>query len=130
MRFARYLDEQKALRWWHRVGVRQSGEYYLRGWKPDRIWPDFIAMAVNSRDNPHLLVFETKGDHLAETEDTEYKKRVMVSLQDAFNSGNAVGDDSPKYGEVTIEDGPMRGTFRLVFDEKNFSVVEQALGIS
>ena len=36
--FARYLDEQKALQWWHRVAVRQSAGYYLRGWKQDRIW--------------------------------------------------------------------------------------------
>ncbi len=37
--FARYLDEQKALHWWHRVAVRQRGDYYLRGWKQERIWP-------------------------------------------------------------------------------------------
>ena len=130
MRFARYLDEQKALEWWHRVGVRQSGEYYLRGWKQERIWPDFIAMAINSRDNPHLLVFETKGNHLAQTEDTEYKRRVMDSLQSAFNMGRAVGNAPPSHGEFTIDEGPLRGTFRLVFDEKNFSVVEQALNTS
>ena len=29
--FARYLDEQKALQWWHRVAVRQQGDYYLLG---------------------------------------------------------------------------------------------------
>lgn len=129
-RFARYLDEQKALTWWHRVGVRQSGEYFLRGWKQERIWPDFIAVAVNSSDSPHLLVFETKGEHLAETDDTEYKKRVMASLQNAFNAENAVGDEATSFGEVTVENGPLRGTFRLVFEQKTFHVVEEALGIS
>ena len=59
--FARYLDEQKALQWWHRVAVRQHGDYYLRGWKQERIWPDFIAMAGNTNGKPHVLVFETKG---------------------------------------------------------------------
>ena len=44
-RFAFYLDEQKALRWWHRVAVRQHGEYYLRGWRRERVWPDFVAMS-------------------------------------------------------------------------------------
>ena len=29
--FARYLDEQKALQWWHRIAVRQQGDYYLPG---------------------------------------------------------------------------------------------------
>ena len=32
-RFACYLDEQRAVQWWHRVAVRQQGEYYLQGWK-------------------------------------------------------------------------------------------------
>ena len=43
--FALYLDEQKALKWWHRVAVRQRGDYYLRGWRQERIWPDFVALA-------------------------------------------------------------------------------------
>ncbi|MXX80549.1 MAG: restriction endonuclease subunit R [Chloroflexi bacterium] len=126
-RFARYLDEQKALEWWHRVGVRQSGEYYVRGWKQERIWPDFIAMAVNSSDEPHLLVFETKGDHLKDTEDTRYKQRVMDLLQDGFNSLSDFGNESPRYGQLTVEDGPLAGTFRLVFDQQTFDVIEQAL---
>ena len=36
-KFAYYLDEQKAVQWWHRVAVRQQGEYYLQGWKQGRI---------------------------------------------------------------------------------------------
>ena len=60
--FARYLDEQKALQWWHRVAVRQRGDYYLRGWKQERIWPDFVAMAGKTEGKPHVLVFETKGE--------------------------------------------------------------------
>lgn len=126
-RFARYLDEQKALSWWHRVGVRQRGEYYLRGWKQERIWPDFIAMAVDSRDNPHLLVFETKGDHLANLEDTQYKERVLQLLEGAFNQVTEFREDAPHFGEMVVEDGPLEGTFRLVFDKKTFDVVEQAL---
>ncbi len=50
--FARYLDEQKALRWWHRVAVRQRGDYYLRGWKQERIWPDFVAMGGETKGKP------------------------------------------------------------------------------
>ena len=72
--FARYLDEQKALQWWHRVAVRQRGDYYLRGWKQERVWPDFIAMAGETEGKPHVLVFETKGEHLMGNPDTEYKK--------------------------------------------------------
>ena len=109
-RFAQYLDEAKALQWWHRVAVRQSRDYYLKGWKRERIWPDFVAMAQSRDGKPHLLVFETKGDHLDGNPDTEYKKRVMKTLQTAFNS--------PGKGVMTIRDGPAKGTFRLVFENE------------
>ncbi len=108
--FARYLDEQKALQWWHRVAVRQQGDYYLRGWKQERIWPDFIAMAGNSSGKPHVLVFETKGGHLEGNKDTEYKRKVLETLEQAFNAGT-----------MKINDGPAKGTFRLVFSEDQFS---------
>ena len=129
-RFAKYLDEQQALTWWHRVGVRQSREYYLRGWKPERIWPDFIAMAGESDGRPHLLILETKGDHLAQTEDTQYKNNVLRVLEAAFNPAKAVNEDGAPYGNVTISNGPMRGTFQLVFEQKSFDVVERALAAS
>ena len=107
--FARYLDEQRALQWWHRIAVRQQDEYYLRGWKKDRIWPDFVAMA--SRPGPsHVLVFETKGQHLRDNPDTDYKRRVLDTLEGALNCGRMV-----------VRDGPTRGTFRLVFDEAEFA---------
>ncbi len=107
--FARYLDEQKALTWWHRVAVRQRGDYYLRGWKQERIWPDFIAMAGESEGRPHVLVFETKGEHLRDNPDTDYKSRVLETLQSAFNCGTMI-----------VRDGPAKGTFRLVFNESEF----------
>ena len=106
--FARYLDEQKALQWWHRVAVRQRGDYYLRGWKRERIWPDFVAMGGETDGKPHVLVFETKGKHL-DNPDTDYKRRVLETLQNAYNCGT-----------MTVRDGPAKGTFRLVFDEAEF----------
>ena len=62
--FAFYVDQQEAIQWWHRVAVRQQHEYYLRGWKQDRIWPDFVAMAEPGDGQVRLLVVETKGGHL------------------------------------------------------------------
>ena len=105
--FARYLDEQKALQWWHRVAVRQKGDYYLRGWKQDRIWPDFVALGGEHDGKPHLLVFETKGGHLKGTPDTEYKRKVLEVLENAFS-----------WGKMQVHDGPAKGTFRLVFSEE------------
>ena len=112
--FALYLDEQKALKWWHRVAVRQRGDYYLRGWRQDRIWPDFVAMAGRNGSKPHVLVFETKGEHLRGNPDTECKQKVLETLQSAFNGGR-----------MTIHDGPAKGTFRLVFNQGEF---QEALG--
>ena len=107
--FARYLDEQKALHWWHRVAVRQKGGYYLRGWKQERIWPDFVAMGGETDGKPHVLVFETKGEHLRGNPDTDYKQKVLETLQNAYNCGT-----------MTVKDGPAKGTFRLVFNEAEF----------
>ncbi len=90
-RFARYLDERKALRWWHRIAVRQRGDYYLRGWKRERIWPDFVAMGGETDGVPHLLVFETKGEHLRGNPDTDYKRRLLETLEAAFNGDGVRG---------------------------------------
>ena len=114
--FARYLDEQKALQWWHRVAVRQGGEYYLRGWKQERIWPDFVALGGERDGVPHVLIFETKGEHLRGNPDTDYKKSVLETLQEAFNCGT-----------MTVREGPAKGTFRLVFNEMEFPAALEGL---
>ena len=118
-RFAFYLDEQKALQWWHRIAVRQHGEYYLRGWRRERIWPDFVAMGGETKGKPSVLVFETKGEHLDGSDDTEYKKRVFAALEETFNAG-----------KMTIHDGPAKGVFRLVFDKEGFPDAETAISKS
>ena len=115
-KFARYLDDRKALKWWHRVAVRQHGEYYLRGWKQERIWPDFVAMGGEVDGKPHVLVFETKGEHLRGNPDTDYKERVFETLQNAYNCGT-----------MTVRDGPAKGTFRLVFNKDEFSAAFEVL---
>ena len=111
--FAFYLDQEKAIQWWHRVAVRQQHEYYLRGWRDGRIYPDFIAMGSEPYEKRHFLVFETKGEHLRGNPDTEYKQRVFEALESAFNAGFDAG-------KVTITYGPARGVFRLVFKESEF----------
>ena len=121
-KFARYLDEQKALQWWHRVAVRQKGDYYLRGWKQERIWPDFIAMGSMKDGSPHFLVFETKGEHMAGSEDTDYKRRVLEALENALTDGATAN-----YGTMTVQQGPAKGTFRLLFNEAEFPTATAAL---
>ena len=110
-RFAYYLDEELALQWWHRVAARQRGEYYLQGWKRGRIYPDFVAMANEIGGVTHVMIFDTKGEHLAGNLDTEYKRKVLETLEGAFNST----------GRMVVRDGPTRqGIFQLVFNEQEF----------
>ncbi len=112
-RFAYYLDEQQALHWWHRVAVRQQGEYYVQGWKQGRIYPDFVAMAGETSGVPQLLIFETKGEHLLGNPDTEYKRKVLKTLEGAFNTA----------GTMRVCDGPAPSIFQLVFSEHEFDEI-------
>ena len=117
-KFAFYLDEQKALQWWHRVAARQSGEYYVQGWKQDRIYPDFVAMANESCGVTRVLLFDTKGTHLAGNLDTKYKRKVLKTLEDAFND----------VGKMTVRKSPQwKGIFRLVFNDHEFDEISDML---
>ena len=119
-KFAYYLDEEFALQWWHRVAARQRGEYYLQGWKRRRIYPDFVAMANEIGGVTHVMIFHTKGEHLAGNLDTEYKRKVLETLEGAFNTT----------GRMVVSDGPrQKGIFQLVFSEQNFLEISARLDI-
>ena len=94
--FAFYLEEKAALQWWHRVAARQKGGYYIRGWKRERIWPDFVALGGEKAGQTSFLIFETKGEHLKGNEDTEYKHAVFEMLENSFNGR------SLNAGKVTV----------------------------
>ena len=104
--FARYLDADGAIRWWHKIAARRPHEYYVRGWKSDRIWPDFIAMTGRQDGKECVLIYETKGKHL-DNSDTEYKKKVLEKLEDAFNCGM-----------VTVRGNRLKGRFQIVFENR------------
>lgn len=113
-KFAYYLDEQRALQWWHRIAARQRGEYYVHGWKDGRIYPDFVAMTKEVGGVTCVLIFDTKGEHLAGNLDTEYKEKVLKTLEEAFNSP----------GTMRVCNGTTReGIFQLVFNEQQFSEI-------
>ena len=117
-KFAYYLDERRALQWWHRIAVRQRGEYYVQGWKQGRIYPDFVAMAREIEGITRVLIFETKGEHLGGNPDTEYKKKVLKTLEDTFNDT----------GTMRICEGTTReGIFQLVFSEQEFPEITARL---
>ncbi len=104
-KFAFHLERQP-LQWWHRV----QREYYVLGWRRERIYPDFVAFGDIS-----LNIFETKGDHLRGNPDTKYKTEVFQLLEQRFN-----GLDSP----VRVEEHKQRqGKFAIVY-ESEFPAIE------
>ena len=75
-----YLNQQAQLFFWYRNRARK--DYYVQGWKPRRIYADFIVALRGDEpeadDGFHqLFVVETKGVHLKASEDTEYKRSVF-----------------------------------------------------
>ena len=79
--FALYLDESKAIYWWHRIAMQQS--YYLQGWRRHRVYPDFVVCRKN---DDTLLILETKGVHLQGNEDTRYKQELLEILEKTYQS--------------------------------------------
>ena len=77
---ATYLDRQARLFFWYRNRARK--DYYVQGWKPRRIYADFIwtleADEPNADDPFHqVFVVETKGIHLKDSPDAAYKRSVF-----------------------------------------------------
>lgn len=103
--FASYLDDAEAIEWWHRVSAKEQGEYYLRGWKSNKIYPDFIAM-FSKKDKRILRIYEIKGSD-RDNSDTEYKEKVLGLLQDNLNAG-----------KLSITGGRLEGDFKIVFDDQ------------
>ncbi|MCY3574533.1 MAG: DEAD/DEAH box helicase family protein [Chloroflexi bacterium] len=92
--FAYHLEKQP-IKWWHRV----KREYYVIGWRNEKIYPDFVTFA-----DRHFGLFETKGAHLRNA-DTEYKRQVFELLQGHFNSAARqirVRQRTPQQGQFEI----------------------------
>ena len=94
--FACYLDEHKALAWWHR-NVAKPGQYYVQGWRKNKVYPDFI-FAINDKK---IIVIETKGDQLDGNLDTKYKKKLLDTINSNFK----------------VEKVKKAGELELVFDD-------------
>ncbi len=111
--FAYFMEGKKAISWWHRVAASQRSGYYVRGWRRERVFPDFVALATPSGDHQdyehQLLFFETKGAHLKDHEDSRYKECLLGILEDAFN------DDLAPRGYYRMRGGKGKGAFRMVF---------------
>lgn len=82
---ATYLDQQARLFFWYRNRSRK--DYFVQGWKPRRIYADFIVTLRSDEpgaedDISQVFVVETKGAHLKASEDTKYKRSVFDVCND------------------------------------------------
>jgi type III restriction enzyme len=80
--FAGYLDGKQAVQWWHRnVAKRQYG---LQGWRRHKVYPDFVFGLIQHEGASKAVIMETKGLHLAKSDDSNYKRAVLARLTQAF----------------------------------------------
>ena len=77
-----YLDGQEALAWWHRNLARNH--YGLPGWRPGKVYPDFVFAARRAEGGNRIVMLETKGDQLGGNLDTEYKRALLDVLSESF----------------------------------------------
>src|SRR5690606_24733588 len=62
-----YIDSQAAAIWWHRNVART--QYGLQGWKRHKVYPDFVFARSANGDRSKIVILETKGMHLAGSQD-------------------------------------------------------------
>jgi len=117
---ALYLDEQEKLLWWYRNISRQ--DYYLQGWKKNKIYPDFIFSEIDSNvqdDYSKVFVVETKGIHL-KNEDTDYKK-------DIFEFCNKLGIQK-NWTELNTE-FDQKIEFQVIFEDEWKAKINKIFGV-
>jgi type III restriction enzyme len=64
------LNALENIRWWFR-NPEVSG-FYIQGWQKNKFYPDFIAKTKSGK----YILLEYKGEHIATSEDSDYKKAV------------------------------------------------------
>jgi len=117
--FAGYLDEQKALQWWHRNVAKT--QYGLQGWKQHKVYPDFVFGFLTEGNQSRVVLLETKGAQLAGNHDTGYKQALLAQLTQAFYDERllvAGGLELEEGGLTTVE-------CDLVFDPAWRSTMDQ-----
>ena len=102
--FALYLDKSDSISWWHKIAARQ--QYHLQGWRRQNVYPDFVACR---QDDGKLLILETKGVHLKGSDDTNYKKKLLDTLETAYNQ-------ALDRGEMKVCEPP--AVFRMMFEDR------------
>ncbi len=105
-----YIDGRAAVTWWHRNVART--QYGLQGWKRNKVYPDFVFAQVTTGHANKLVVLETKGMHLAGSEDTVYKQQLLNRLNQVFADRTLA-----RAGEVELVGAGQSLVCDLVFDQ-------------
>ncbi|MBN2313295.1 MAG: DEAD/DEAH box helicase family protein [Sedimentisphaerales bacterium] len=72
-----YLDDQDKLFFWYRNIPKQ--DYGVQGWRKSRVFADFIFTdKSNGNGFNRVFVVETKGLHIKDSDDTQYKKSLFA----------------------------------------------------
>lgn len=69
------MDGVDGLYWWVRNTQHGTG-YWLQGPRRARIFPDYVASTLRKDQGPMVFIVETKGRHLEDNKDTQYKQKV------------------------------------------------------
>lgn len=85
-----YLDEEKAMKWWHRNVARSENSYFIQGWRKHKVYPDFIFAMKHDDDGEKLVVLETKGNQLEGNLDTEYKRKLLNLMSQEYHFENVM----------------------------------------
>lgn len=105
-----YLEDHDKLFFWFRNMARQ--DYAIQGWRKQKVYPDFIFTQTDSEKKNEfdkVFVVETKGIHLKNNEDTDYKKSIFTLCNSSAKQkklgelGFALKDRSIDF-EVIFED--------------------------
>ena len=118
--FAIYLDEKKAIRWWHRVAAKRG--YFLQGWRRERVYPDFVACVQQDKNGPQRIhVLETKGLQLKGNPDTDYKQKLLKTLETAYRNASVHGTmDAVHPSNKTI-------SFQMLFEKSWKAELNEAM---
>ncbi|MBI4829056.1 MAG: DEAD/DEAH box helicase family protein [Nitrospinae bacterium] len=106
-----YLEEQERLLFWYK-GIARV-DYYIQGWRQHRVWPDFIFTDIhpkNEKDFAKVFIVETKGFHLENNDDTNYKKDIFKLCQDHY--------EEKSWSELSLEFPEKKVRFSVIKEEE------------
>lgn len=115
-----YLDEQRALHWWHRNVARQS--YSVQGWRRDKVYPDLVFAVQRSGKGDRVVALEMKGEHLAGNDKTEYVQKLLRLLSESYAFERVGGL------ELVANDGTEMAADLVLMDDWKTRIPNEFLG--